>query len=599
MKRTTWAAARRRATSRIASRNHRRVLGCELLERRELLTVALAGVQSVGLWQMALDINPTTNQGEILSRTAANFTLTGSSGQAGQDVSVDWGDRSAVFHGTFDSGAKASVTHTFPAGGFTVTVTCGADVTHYRLLSNVIALGQVAGAVSQTDSLFIVDNGGVKQVSANMVGGTLQVCVTSPYCLRSISSQTAAAIYGSVSGSYSSVTLAANVTQPAFFWLGDGSDRFVGGGGPDTVHGGSGNDVVYGGKGNNAIIGGAGNDWLYAGNGNDEIYGGSGNDHIFAGKGNDMLFGGSGNTVIYGGSGNDLLEGGTGNDLLVAGSGPTCLYGGSGNDTLKGGSGTDWLFGGSGNDRIYCGTGNDAAIGGSGTDQIYGGSGSDIIAGGYDFQLHYLYQAGLNAILNAWTAERQVPPQLAYDPTIPGSSPNLAIWDSGTADLLQRGSGRTLFYAGENDKIVGKIRSGVDVVIATTPPTAAAIINYTTTSGIVNPSGTLGDTTTLLGRFGSDMKTIIDSKLQLRKTIDFSDNPGGFQVLNVPDRLYMTPAQFWTDFNKPFLQQSVARNDVILGTTTPSSGGGYGDEVAFLQSNGYTYDPVSHQFLRA
>ena len=84
MKPATLTAARRRANSRSASRNHRRPLGCELLERREMLAVALAGVQSVGLWQMALDINPTRNQGEILSQTAANFTLTGSSGQAGQ-----------------------------------------------------------------------------------------------------------------------------------------------------------------------------------------------------------------------------------------------------------------------------------------------------------------------------------------------------------------------------------------------------------------------------------------------------------------------------------------------------------------------------------
>jgi len=570
MKRTTLAAARRRATSRIASRNRRRPLGCELLERRELLAVGLAGVQPVGLWQMALDINRTTNQGEILSQTAANFTLTGSSGQAGQGVSVDWGDRSAAYHGTFDSHATASATHTFSSCVFTVTVTCGTDVTRYRLQSSAIALGQVAGTPSQTDSLFIVDTGGAKQVRANTVGGTLQVFLTNPYCLRSVSSVTVVAIYGSLTGGSGSVTLGANVAQPAFFWLGDGSDTFQGGGGPDTVHGGNGNDVIYG---------------------------GSGNDHVFAGKGNDMLFGGSGNDMIYGGSGDDLLEGGAGNDLLVAGSGPTCLYGGSGNDTLKAGGGTDWLFGGSGNDRIYCGTGSDAAIGGSGTDQIYGGSGSDIIAGGYDFQLHYLNEAGLNPILNAWAVQGQAPRQLAYDPATPGSSPNLAIWDSGAADLLVRGSGRTLFYAGENDKIVGQVRSGVDLVIATTPPTASAIINYTTTSGIVNPSGTLGQTTTLLGRFGSDMNTIINQKLQLRKTIDFSDNPGGFQVLNVPDSLYMTPDQFWTDFNQPFLQQSIARNDVILGTTTPSSGGGYGTEVAFLQSNGYVYDSASHRFV--
>ncbi len=131
-----------------------------------------------------------------------------------------------------------------------------------------------------------------------------------------------------------------------------------------------------------------------------------------------------------------------------------------------------------------------------------------------------------------------------------------------------------------------------------TPPTAAAIIHYTTTSGIVNPTGTLGQTTTLLGRFGSDMNTIINQKLQLRKTIDFSDNPGGFQVLNVPDSLYITSAQFWTDFNQPFLQQAIAattsfsarprrRPGAVMETRSPSC------------SNGYTYHSDTHQFTRS
>ena len=146
MKRTTLTAAHKRTTSRIASKKHRRTLRYETLERRELLAVALAGVQSVGLWQMALDINHATNQGEILSQTAANFTLTGASGQAGRSVTVDWGDHSAAYHGTFNSSATAAAAHTFSSSGaFTVTVTCGTDVSLYRLQSSVIALGQVAG----------------------------------------------------------------------------------------------------------------------------------------------------------------------------------------------------------------------------------------------------------------------------------------------------------------------------------------------------------------------------------------------------------------------------------------------------------------------
>ena len=370
MKRLQTMAGVRWTASRRPAKKRTRTLGCELLERRELLSIGLAGVQSVGLWQMALDISPTTNQGEILDQTSASITLSGSSQQKGQAVSVNWGDGSAVYRGKLDPVAgTASTTHTFSQGVFAVTVTCGADVTRYQFRSSPTALGQVAGQSHQTtDALFIVGNNASNQISVSGIGnGNLQVLVTNPSYQRVVSSQSVAAIYGSTLNGNDTAILAANVMQPAFFALGNGCDRFVGGGGPDTVHGGAGNEVIFGGQGNNAIIGGAGNDWLYGGGGDNVIYGGSGNDHIYAGSGNDMLFGGTGNDYIYGGKGTDLLEGGTGNDTLVAGSGTSYLYGGSGNDLLLGGSGTDWLFGGAGHDRIQCGSGNDVAVGGSGT----------------------------------------------------------------------------------------------------------------------------------------------------------------------------------------------------------------------------------------
>ena len=313
------------------------MLRCEPLERRELMTVGLAGVQAVGLWQMSLDISHSTCQGQILSQTAASFTLTGSSQQAGHSVSVDWGDRSAVYHGTFNSGSTATAAHTFASGTFTVMVTCGSDVTRYKLLSNVMALGQVVGKASSTDSLFIVDNGGVKQVCVNAVsGGMLQVLVTSPYCLEYISSRSVAAIYGSLTGSYGAATIAANVMQPAYFSLGDSYDYFFGGGGPDTVLGGRGNEIIFGGKGNNTIIGGTGNDWLYAGSGADVIYGGSGNDYIIAGSGIvsansgtvTATAGTTGVTVSGSGTGSVTLTGTIAqiNNLLAGNSGATLSY---------------------------------------------------------------------------------------------------------------------------------------------------------------------------------------------------------------------------------------------------------------------------------
>ena len=200
MKRTTLAAARKRQPSRPASRNHRRVLRCELLERRELLAVGLAGVQSVGLWQMALDISHATNQGEILSQTAANFTLTGSSQQARQNVSVNWGDGTASSDDLRLHGHGVRQPYVF----------VGRVYRHGDLRSGTSpAIGSIRGrspwarlpAPSPTDSVFIVDNSGVKQVYAQHGQRKLQVYVTNPYCMRSFSSRSVAAIYGSLTGS--------------------------------------------------------------------------------------------------------------------------------------------------------------------------------------------------------------------------------------------------------------------------------------------------------------------------------------------------------------------------------------------------------------
>jgi hypothetical protein len=577
------------AASRRALRKHLRTLACEPLERRELLAVALTGVQAVGLWNMAI-------ANEVLSQEAAAFTLAGSSQQANQPVSVDWGDGSAVYQGTLDANAKASTTHAFRQGTFTVVVTCNGDVSRYTLQSNSMALGYAvnSGTPSTQLSLFMLGNGAAQQVVVAAAGdGMLRASITNPLDQRLVA-HTIAGIYGSLPSGNDAVVIQPAVTQAAFFVLGDGNDSFSGGAGPDTVLGGKGNDIIHGGTGNNVIIGGSGNDWLYGGNGHgtDTIEGGSGNDYIFGGNGSEMLFAGSGNDTIYGGNGTDLIEGDGGNDRLYAGNGADYLYGGSGNSILKAGSGNDWLFGGAGNDQLYCGSGNDAVIAGTGTDRIYGGSGNDILAGGYSFLLYFRRSDTLDAILGAWAVQKEIPPQLA--------DPNLALWDSGTSDLIVKGSGRTLIFAGQADKIVGAIRPGVDVKVASPVPTATdvAAIQYTTTSGIVNPSGTAGATTTILGRFGSDMNTIINQQLLYRKTIDFSAEPRGFQVLNVPDAFYITPDQFWTDYNQPFLAEAAARNDVILAATVPSPGGGYGREADFLAGLGYSYDPASHQFLR-
>lgn len=53
----------------------------------------------------------------------------------------------------------------------------------------------------------------------------------------------------------------------------------------------------------------------------------------------------------------------------------------------------------------------------------------------------------------------------------------------------------------------------------------------------VELTSTVGKTTTILGRYGSDTGDII-KELNLPKSTDFSGNPSGFNLLNTPDDLY-------------------------------------------------------------
>jgi Ca2+-binding RTX toxin-like protein len=592
-----------RAILHQAKRAATRRLGCELLERRELLAVSLSGMQTVGAWLMGIDH-------EVLSQTTAQFTLSG--GRAGASVTVAWGDGSASSQTILDRHRTALVTHTFPQGAFTVTVTCGAQATPYTFQSDTMALGHAANARRGSQALFIMGNALANQVSVETAGpGMIRATITNPSATRLVPS-TITGIYGSLLEGNDSVAIQSTVTRPAFFCLGAGNDRFGGGAGSGIVFGEGGNDV---------IVGGPANDWLSGGDGNDCIYGGVGDDYIDGGNGDNMLFGGDGNDTICGGPGNDLIEGDAGNDRLFGNGGNDLLYGSQGNDYLDGGAGDDWLFGEDGKDTLLGGAGNDVCIGGAGEDQINGGAGNNILGGGFDFLLNLRRADALNGILTAWAVQGQIPQDL--------SDPNLKVWDDNIADQLVGGSGRNLFYTGRHDTVRGHVTAGADVKIAapaptgadvriaTPPPTAdvriatpaptaadVAVIDYTTSSGVVNPSGSPGRTTTLLGRFYTpdghpwDMQIIIGEKLMCRKTMDFSPRLRSFQVLNIPDPLWVSSAQFWADYNLRFLQAAVARNDVIMAMTTPSSGGGYGAECDYLTSQGYTYDPVSHEFRR-
>lgn len=125
-----------------------------------------------------------------------------------------------------------------------------------------------------------------------------------------------------------------------------------------------------------------------------------------------------------------------------------------------------------------------------------------------------------------------------------------------------------------------------------------ARLDYVPTSGAVL-EGQAGRTSTILGNYQMDMKHII-AEMGNVKSLDFGAKPGGFNVLNVPDNLYKTPAQFWREYNKPWLGMALQRGDNMIFATTPrfdvltrinpATGkvelSGFGREYLFLRQNG-------------
>jgi Ca2+-binding RTX toxin-like protein len=127
--------------------------------------------------------------------------------------------------------------------------------------------------------------------------------------------------------------------------LGDGNDRYVGGG-----------------SAFNLVLAGAGDDRMTGGRFRDSLQGGSGNDSAAAGAGRDILLGNGGNDKLNGGADDDLLSGNAGDDVLIGGAGADLLGGGVGMDRLFGGPGPDQLIGGPGKDRLNGGPGNNTVV---------------------------------------------------------------------------------------------------------------------------------------------------------------------------------------------------------------------------------------------
>jgi hypothetical protein len=119
-----------------------------------------------------------------------------------------------------------------------------------------------------------------------------------------------------------SISIAADITNPANVDGGLGNDVIVGGAGADTLYGNGGNDTVYGGADRDLLKGGAGNDRLLGQADSDRLYGNAGNDYLDGGVGNDRLWGDTGVDQLFGNVGNDTLYGhDSTRELLSGGNG--------------------------------------------------------------------------------------------------------------------------------------------------------------------------------------------------------------------------------------------------------------------------------------
>lgn len=142
---------------------------------------------------------------------------------------------------------------------------------------------------------------------------------------------------------------------------------------------------------------------------------------------------------------------------------------------------------------------------------------------------------------------------------------------------------------------------------ATNPPVQ---LERPTTSGLKLTSDP-DKTTTVLGTFRDDTGAII-KELGLPKSTDLGGRKGGFNLLNTPDELYQNPTQFWKEYNKPWLDNAIARNDPIVLATKPTNDNlyrldsatgkqemtGFGREFNYLIEHGYSFDSKTMQMIK-
>lgn len=134
-------------------------------------------------------------------------------------------------------------------------------------------------------------------------------------------------------------------------------------------------------------------------------------------------------------------------------------------------------------------------------------------------------------------------------------------------------------------------------------------LKYQPTSGAILEAHP-DKTTTILGTYKSDTEFIL-KELNLPKSVDFGHRNGRFNLLNTPDNLYINPKQFWSEYNKSWLDNAIKRDDIIILATRPIEENlyiitldkgkemtGFGREYFYLLDNGYVFDSKTLQMVK-
>ncbi len=115
-------------------------------------------------------------------------------------------------------------------------------------------------------------------------------------------------------------------------------------------------------------------------------------------------------------------------------------------------------------------------------------------------------------------------------------------------------------------------------------------------------AATKGKTTTVLGSYISDMRPVT-KEIGLPTNVDFGAKPGGFNILQVPERIsgHMDNETFFATFNKPWLDAAIDRGDVIRLVSDPENKEllinkktgkprVFGLEIKYLEKKGFKYN---------